>query len=63
VVGKTLAAAKSKLRAHHCRPGKITRRASSARKRNHVLAQSPHAGRRLANGARVSLVVGKGGRR
>jgi beta-lactam-binding protein with PASTA domain len=28
--------------------------------KNHVVAQRPHAGRRLANGGRVNLVVGKG---
>jgi beta-lactam-binding protein with PASTA domain len=27
---------------------------------NHVLAQHPPAGRMLANGAKVNLVVGKG---
>jgi beta-lactam-binding protein with PASTA domain len=62
VVGKTLAKAKASLRSHHCRSGKITRRASSARLKNHVLAQRPHAGRRLANGGKVNLVVGKGRR-
>jgi beta-lactam-binding protein with PASTA domain len=39
--------------------GKIKRRVSSSWKRNHVLAQSPKAGRRLANGYRVNLTVGK----
>jgi len=60
VVGRTLARAKQSLRSHHCRTGTVTRRASSARLKNHVLRQSPRAGRRLANGARVNLVVGKG---
>jgi beta-lactam-binding protein with PASTA domain len=62
VVGKTLAKAKASLRSHHCRSGKITRKFSSAKKKNHVLAQRPHAGRRLANGAKVNLTVGKGPR-
>jgi beta-lactam-binding protein with PASTA domain len=62
VVGKTLSAAKAKLRQHHCRTGTITRRASSQRLKNRVLSQHPHAGRRLANGARVNLTVGKGRR-
>jgi beta-lactam-binding protein with PASTA domain len=60
VVGKTLARAKASLRSHHCRTGTVTHRASSRRLKNHVLHQSPRAGRRLANGARVNLVVGKG---
>jgi beta-lactam-binding protein with PASTA domain len=60
VVGKTLAKAKSSLRSHHCRAGKITRKPSSAKKKNHVLSQRPHAGRRLANGGKVNLTVGKG---
>jgi beta-lactam-binding protein with PASTA domain len=42
--------------------GRITRRISSRRLKNHVLAQHPHAGRRLANGAPVNLTVGKGPR-
>jgi beta-lactam-binding protein with PASTA domain len=62
VVGKTLAKAKSSLRSHHCRAGKITRKFSSAKKKNHVIKQSPRAGRRLANGAKVNLTVGKGPR-
>ena len=60
VVGRALSAAKASLRSHHCRTGTVTKRASSARLKNHVLRQSPHAGRHLANGARVSMVVGKG---
>ncbi len=60
VVGRTLTRAKASLRSHHCRTGTVTKRASSARLKNHVLRQSPRAGRHLANGARVNLVVGKG---
>jgi beta-lactam-binding protein with PASTA domain len=40
--------------------GKITRKHSSAQKKGKVIGQSPRAGRRLANGAKVNLVVGKG---
>jgi beta-lactam-binding protein with PASTA domain len=40
--------------------GSIARKASANRLRNHVIHQSPKAGRRLANGHRVNLVVGKG---
>jgi beta-lactam-binding protein with PASTA domain len=59
-VGKTLGAAKTRIKHAHCRAGKITRKHSSARKKGKVIGQSPRAGRRLANGARVNLVVGKG---
>jgi len=59
VVGLTLAKARTRIRAHHCRTGKIKRKAASRKKRNHVLAQSPRPGRRLANGARVNLTVGR----
>jgi len=62
VVGKTLARAKAKIRARHCRVGNITRKTSSARLKNHVLKQSPRAGRRFANGHKVNLTVGKGPR-
>jgi beta-lactam-binding protein with PASTA domain len=60
VVGKTLAKAKTKIRQHHCRVGNITRKRSNNQLRGHVLHQSPRAGRRLANGHRVNLVVGRG---
>ncbi len=63
MVGLTLVRAKAKIRTAHCRTGKVTRKVSSRRKKNHVLAQRPRPGRRLANGARVSLTVGKGPRR
>jgi beta-lactam-binding protein with PASTA domain len=62
VKGNTLARAKAKIRQHHCRVGSIARKASSNRLKNHVLKQSPKAGRRLANGHKVNLVVGKGRR-
>jgi beta-lactam-binding protein with PASTA domain len=62
VVGKTLAKAKAKLRQHHCRSGRITHKFSSRRLKNRVIKQSPRAGRRLANGARVNLTIGKGPR-
>jgi len=33
---------------------------STRAKKNHVLAQNPHAGKRLRNAAKVNLTVGKG---
>jgi beta-lactam-binding protein with PASTA domain len=62
VVGLTLGAAKTRVRKAHCLVGKITRKASSARKKNHVLAQRPRPGRKLADGGRVRLAVGRGPR-
>jgi beta-lactam-binding protein with PASTA domain len=40
----------------------VTRRASSARLKGKVVHQSPKRGRRLANGAKVNLTVGRGRR-
>jgi PASTA domain-containing protein len=60
VVGLTLGKAKAKIRKAHCSTGRIRRKVvASKRRKNHVLAQSPRPGRRLGNGARVSLIVGK----
>jgi PKD domain/PASTA domain len=63
VVGKTLAAAKAALRRGHCRTGQVTRRRSAVVRKGRVLAQTPAPGRRLANGARINLVVSRGKRR
>jgi beta-lactam-binding protein with PASTA domain len=55
-----LAKAKVRIRKRHCRVGTITRKHSSLAKKGRVLSQSPKAGKRLRNGAKVSLKVGKG---
>jgi uncharacterized repeat protein (TIGR01451 family) len=60
VVGKKLAAAKSRVRAAHCRVGKITKKKSSRKKKGRVLAQSPKPGKTLPAGSKVKLTVGKG---
>jgi beta-lactam-binding protein with PASTA domain len=62
VHGNTLAKAKTKIRQHHCKVGKVTRKASSQRLKGKVIKQSPKAGKRLANGHKVNLTVGKGRR-
>jgi beta-lactam-binding protein with PASTA domain len=62
VVGRKLAQARARIIRAHCRVGRVTRKASAVRKRGRVLRQSPRPGRRLANRARVNLVVGKGRR-
>ncbi|HYX86821.1 MAG TPA: Calx-beta domain-containing protein, partial [Gaiellales bacterium] len=62
LVGKLLPTAKRKIRSAGCRVGRISTRASSRVKRNRVLSQRPRAGRKVARGTRVSLVVGRGRR-
>jgi len=59
VVGKPLAKARTTIRRAHCRVGRVRYKRAPLKKRGRVLAQSPRPGRRLANGARVSLVVGR----
>jgi beta-lactam-binding protein with PASTA domain len=60
VVGKKLAQARARIVRAHCRVGRVTRKRSVARKRGRVLKQAPRPGRRLANHAKVNLVIGKG---
>lgn len=57
--GKKLAAARTALRKHHCRVGKITKVASPARSKGRVIAEKPKPGRHLREGAKVALKVGK----
>ena len=60
VVGKKLRVAKARIKARHCRVGKLLY-AKSAKKRNgRVLREKPAAGKQLKNGAKVTLVVGRG---
>ena len=63
VVGRRLAPAKAKIKAGHCRVGKISYRISSARRKGRVLRERPAAGKRLANGTKVSLWIGRVPRR
>ena len=62
VVGETLAAARAAIRRSHCRTGRVTRTRSTTVRKGRVVAQRPAPGRRLANGARVNLVVSRGRR-
>jgi hypothetical protein len=59
VVGKTLGRAVTLVLGAHCRVGRVARRHAVRRKRGKVLAQSPRAGKSVAVGSRVSLVVGR----
>ncbi len=61
VRGTTLRAARAAVTRAGCRVGTVRRRASRVKK-NRVLAQSPAAGRAVARGSRVSLVVSRGRR-
>jgi Tol biopolymer transport system component len=60
VKGKTLAAAKRSIDAHHCSLGRVRNAKSRTIKKGHVISQKPKPGRRLAAGAKVGLVVSKG---
>jgi hypothetical protein len=59
LVGKTLSRARGALNAAGCAVGKVKRVKASHTKRNHVLSQSPAAGKKLPHGAKVNVVVGR----
>jgi len=59
VVGKKLAAAKSKITKAFCKVGKIKRKKGPRRKRGKVIAQSPRAGKTLNAYSKIKLTVGK----
>jgi len=56
----TLAAAKRKIAAGHCKLGKITTAKSKTVAKGKVIAQSPAPGKKLASGAKVNLVLSRG---
>jgi hypothetical protein len=58
--GKTLAAAKQAIAKSRCRLGAVRRVYSSAVKKGLVISQKPPAGRRVAAGSAVSIVVSRG---
>jgi eukaryotic-like serine/threonine-protein kinase len=60
VVGLRLAKAKAKIRARHCRVGKIANVTSTQAKKGRVVSQRPKAGKTLRKGAKIALKVGKG---
>jgi hypothetical protein len=60
VVGKKLRAAKTAIRARHCKVGKVSYAKSTKKKKGRVIGQKPKAGSHRANGAKVKLVVGRG---
>jgi len=62
VVGLLLRRAVRRIAHAHCRPGRVKRIRSTRHDKNRVLAQNPRPGRRLRQGAKVNLTVGKGPR-
>jgi hypothetical protein len=61
--GKTLRLARTAIRRNRCRMGRIQRKFSGNVQAGRVVSQTPRAGRRLAVGARINVVVSKGKRR
>ena len=59
VLGAKLATAKARIKARHCRVGKLTY-IKSTKKKDKVLREVPKAGKRLGNNAKVNLWLGKG---
>jgi hypothetical protein len=62
VVGKKLAAAKTTIRRKHCRTGKVGYAYSTKVVKGRVVSQSRRAGRVLAPGAKINIVVSRGRR-
>jgi serine/threonine-protein kinase len=60
VVGKSLAAAKTALAKKGCRTGKVGRAYSSKVTKGRVISQNRRAGRKIAAGSKVNLVLSRG---
>jgi beta-lactam-binding protein with PASTA domain len=61
ITGMKLKRARAALTAAHCAVGKV-KRAYSTHKKNTIFKQSPKAGTKLANGAKVNVTVSRGRR-
>jgi hypothetical protein len=59
---KPLAKAKRRIAAAHCRVGKVTKAKSATIPKGRVVAQKPPAGKKLAAGSKIKLVVSRGKR-
>ena len=59
---KTLAAAKKKIAAGHCKLGKVTKAKSKKVPKGKVISQSPRAGKKLAAQREGQLVLSRGKR-
>lgn len=60
LAGKTLSAAKTKLKNARCRLGTVTRKQSRTVKKDRVISQSPKAGKTKPAGTKVNLVLSSG---
>jgi hypothetical protein len=60
VKGKTVPAARARLRAQRCALGRVKRAYSNKVKMNRIISQSRSAGRRLPTRTKVHLVVSRG---
>jgi hypothetical protein len=60
VIGSTLATARARIKARHCRVGKVAYRHSTTKKKGRVIRESPVPGRRLGGNAMVKLWLGRG---
>jgi beta-lactam-binding protein with PASTA domain len=61
-LSKPLAAAKRRIVAAHCRVGKVAKAKSKTVRKGSVISQKPVAGKKLAAGSKVKLVVSRGKR-
>jgi beta-lactam-binding protein with PASTA domain len=62
VVGKKLGAAKAKIKARHCKVGKLHYVKSTKKKKGRVVREKPASGKHLGHNAKVSLWIGRGPR-
>ena len=62
VVGKKLGAAKVKIKARHCKVGKLHYVKSTKKKKGRVVREKPTSGKHLGTNAKVSLWIGRGPR-
>jgi hypothetical protein len=60
VLGRRLSPAKARIRARHCRVGKVSYSVSTRRRKGRVVKEKPAPRRRLRNGAKVNLWIGRG---
>jgi beta-lactam-binding protein with PASTA domain len=60
VVGSKLRTASARIRARHCRVGALHYVHSTTKRKGRVVRESPAAGKRLGNNAKVSLWLGRG---
>jgi serine/threonine-protein kinase len=63
VKGKTLVAARTRIKAALCALGSVKKAFSATVPRGRVRSQTPRPGKRLAKGGKVNLVVSKGKRK